>query len=228
MHFKRKLCSYPKQPSDQKSFASGSWICLLTSTSLSLLYDNHNLFSLARSCFIVVLNFPKGMRCKCEHWIFPIEWKEQGSQKSKFLQKMTLIPHAEILYFNPQVYVWQTCVWKRPWSPTGFLQWFTLHKWNCLLHRSSGVPWSIFLRASKLNNHSPKTLDMHTHTVWDYTKDYISSATFPNLSVLIYPSQFFVLHLKCCTVPKEKYFPLFLREYILFITELPPIKNMWW
>lgn len=110
MHFKVKLCSYPEQPSDQKSFAAGSWICLLTSMCFTLLYENHNLISLVRSCFIVMLNFPKGIQCKCEHWGFPVEWEEQGSQKSKFLNKMTLLPHAEILYFNPQVYLWQTCV----------------------------------------------------------------------------------------------------------------------
>lgn len=182
---KKLCCRKLNLPFDLNELYSLIWEPQLDFTSQKLLYS--------------YVELSKRDSVKCEHWGFPVEWEEQGSQKSKFLNKMTLLPHAEILYFNPQVYLWQTCVWKRPWSPAVLLQWFAHHNWNCLLHRSSGIPWFIFLRALKLNNRSPKTLDMQPHI--HCLRRHKSLATFPNLSVFIYPSQLFVLHLKCCTVP---------------------------
>lgn len=42
-----------------------------SSVSFTLLYEKHNLFLLVKSCFIVMLNFPKGIQCKHEHCVFP-------------------------------------------------------------------------------------------------------------------------------------------------------------
>ena len=71
------------------------------------------------------------------------EWEEQGARSQSSYIKMTLLPHGAILYFNPQVYLWQTLhVEEALEFNLTLLQWFAVYlcNWNCLMDTGSDTP----------------------------------------------------------------------------------------